>query len=554
MTSLAKRLARPEILALPETNAIVGGSSDYDPEIVRLHLNESGFVPLVTGPEGKDANRYPEPSAPELKRIMAALYGVEPNNLLVTRGADDAIDLLLRTFCRSGVDSIAHPRPTFGAYGLFAQIQGAGIRQVPLKEDFSFDAGKFLEAVGQEKSLKLVFLCSPNNPTGNTISSEDVLALANALPETILVLDEAYIEFSDAKSLAREAATRDNLVVLRTLSKAYGIAGARVGCAIASPELIAILARALPPFPISSASLAIALATLDPSRRLVHEQRIAEIRAERDRMADRLTQSPFVTRLWPSETNFLLMETHDLESLAGELGRRGIRIRFRPDIGETVIRLSIGTRAENSLALAAFGLEPSGKAPRRAELARDTNETRIAIAVDLDRPLPRRIQSGVPFFDHMLDQVAAHGGFSLVLGCDGDTSVDAHHSIEDVAISFGKALSDALGDKRGIGRFGFALPMDEAEAQVLIDLSGRPYCRFEGEFGGGQIGDYPTEMTAHVFRSIADGLGAAIHVRVDGTNDHHKTESCFKAFGRALRQAIALESETNLIPSTKGAL
>jgi imidazoleglycerol phosphate dehydratase HisB len=154
----------------------------------------------------------------------------------------------------------------------------------------------------------------------------------------------------------------------------------------------------------------------------------------------------------------------------------------------------------------------------------------------------------------MLDQVAAHGGFSLVLGCDGDTAVDAHHSIEDISICLGNALSNALGERRGIGRFGFALPMDEAEAKVLIDLSGRPCCRFEGAFAGSRIGDYPTEMTPHVFRSIADGLGAAIHVRVDGTNDHHKTESCFKAFGRALRQAIALESEANGIPSTKGAL
>jgi histidinol-phosphate aminotransferase/imidazoleglycerol-phosphate dehydratase/histidinol-phosphatase len=189
---------------------------------------------------------------------------------------------------------------------------------------------------------------------------------------------------------------------------------------------------------------------------------------------------------------------------------------------------------------------------RRAEITRDTKETQIAIALDLNRQNPRKIVTGVPFYDHMLDQVAAHGGFSLLLSCDGDLQIDAHHTVEDCAIALGTALSHALGNKRGIRRFGFALPMDEAEAQVLIDLSGRPYCKFEGEFAASHIGDYPTEMTPHVFRSLADSIGAAIHVKVEGENDHHKTEACFKALGRALRDAIRLEGDA--LPSTKGVL
>jgi len=194
------------------------------------------------------------------------------------------------------------------------------------------------------------------------------------------------------------------------------------------------------------------------------------------------------------------------------------------------------------------------KPSRRAELVRDTKETSIAVSVDLDRVSPRKVQTGISFYDHMLDQVAAHGGFSLLLSCEGDLEVDAHHSVEDCAIAFGSALSQALGERRGIGRFGFALPMDEAEAQVLIDLSGRPFVRFDGEFSTSHIGAYPTEMTAHVFRSLADGLGAAIHVRVEGENDHHKTEACFKAFGRALRQAVLREGMSDVLPSTKGVL
>ena len=207
---------------------------------------------------------------------------------------------------------------------------------------------------------------------------------------------------------------------------------------------------------------------------------------------------------------------------------------------------------ENAAALAALGVSVDAAPVRRAEIVRDTRETQIAASVDLDRLNPRKIATGVPFYDHMLDQVAAHGGFSLLLNCDGDLEIDPHHSIEDCAIALGTALGRALGDKRGIRRFGFALPMDEAEAHVLIDLSGRPFCRFEGEFASPLIGDYPTEMTSHVFRSLADSMGAAIHVRVEGENDHHKTEACFKAFGRALRDAIRLEGDA--LPSTKGVL
>ena len=139
----------------------------------------------------------------------------------------------------------------------------------------------------------------------------------------------------------------------------------------------------------------------------------------------------------------------------------------------------------------------------------------------------------------MLEQVAQHGGLSLSVSCKGDLEIDAHHTIEDCALTFGQALKQALGERRGIARYGFVLPMDEAEAKVSIDLGGRSYLVFEGAFAQPNLGDYPTEMTEHVFRSLAQSMGAAIHVSVKGENDHHKTEACFKAFGRALRQAIA---------------
>jgi imidazoleglycerol-phosphate dehydratase/histidinol-phosphatase len=189
---------------------------------------------------------------------------------------------------------------------------------------------------------------------------------------------------------------------------------------------------------------------------------------------------------------------------------------------------------------------------RRARIARRTKETEIVVAVALDRTAPVVIATGIGFFDHMLEQVARHGGFSLELNCRGDLEVDEHHTVEDCALALGQALREALGDKRGIGRYGFLLAMDESQAQVAIDLSGRPYAVFEGRFGREAVGGLPTELVPHFFRSLADSLGAAIHVQVRGENTHHMVEACFKGVGRALRQALRIE-DTEL-PSSKGVL
>lgn len=551
MTSLATRLARPEILAL-EPFDIAANALSATPDAIKLDANENPFPPLVEGPLAASVNRYPEPQPARLKAALAALYGVQPDNLVVTRGADDAIDILIRAFCRPGTDAAAVCTPSFSAYGHFVRLQGARLVEVPLSASFDFDADAFIEAAQGEANLKLAFICTPNNPTGNEVDPAAIIKVADALPDTIIVADEAYLDFSETPSLASLASSRPNLVVLKTLSKAFGLAGARVGCAISEPELIALVARVLPPYPLPSLSIDAAMAALAPSRRAVHEERIARIKADRERLAALLATSPGVRSLRSGGGNFLFLEVDDPAALSTKLRGLGIRVRFRPNAAPGGVRVTIGNDAENDALLRAFGLDVKATAGRRAELVRDTRETAIAVAVDLDQAAPRKIETGVPFYDHMLDQVAAHGGFSLVLSCDGDTEIDAHHSIEDCAIAFGSALSRALGDKKGIRRFGFSLPMDEAEAKVLIDLSGRPYCRFEGKFEATSIGDYPTQMTEHVFRSLADSIGAAIHVNVEGDNDHHKTEACFKAFGRALRDAIRREGDA--LPSTKGVL
>jgi imidazoleglycerol-phosphate dehydratase/histidinol-phosphatase len=189
---------------------------------------------------------------------------------------------------------------------------------------------------------------------------------------------------------------------------------------------------------------------------------------------------------------------------------------------------------------------------RRSRVERATKETRIEIDVDLDAENPIRVDTGHGFFNHMLEQLARHGGFSLQLTCKGDLEVDEHHTVEDTALALGAALRQALGDKRGIGRYGFLLAMDEAEAQVAIDLSGRPYAVWEGRFGRQDVGGLPTEMVPHFFRSLAETLGAALHVKVTGENTHHMVESSFKGVGRALRQAFRREGTQ--LPSTKGVL
>ena len=190
--------------------------------------------------------------------------------------------------------------------------------------------------------------------------------------------------------------------------------------------------------------------------------------------------------------------------------------------------------------------------PRTARIQRNTRETRIEVGVDLDREAEPRVSTGLGFFDHMLEQLGKHGGFALELECKGDLHIDEHHTIEDSALALGQALRAALGDKRGIGRYGFVLPMDESLASAALDFSGRPYFVFEGGFARERVGDVPTELVPHFFRSLCESAGLNLNLNVSGDNDHHKVEACFKAVARALRQAIRREGHG--LPSTKGSL
>ena len=235
--------------------------------------------------------------------------------------------------------------------------------------------------------------------------------------------------------------------------------------------------------------------------------------------------------------------------LAENMGLRGVRVGPEGEAWSAVADALLST-------------------PRRASVTRNTNETRIALTVDLDQrslAAPQgddtatpdsqvgAIDSGIGFFDHMLDQLASHGGFGLSLSCQGDLHIDEHHSVEDCALALGQALDQALGDRVGVGRYGFTTAMDESLATVAVDLSGRPAFVFEGEFCRERVGELSTEMVKHFFASLSQALRCAIHIEVRGDNAHHQVEACFKAVGRALRAAFARSAEGGL-PSTKGLL
>jgi imidazoleglycerol-phosphate dehydratase / histidinol-phosphatase len=185
---------------------------------------------------------------------------------------------------------------------------------------------------------------------------------------------------------------------------------------------------------------------------------------------------------------------------------------------------------------------------------RNTNETKIKIQISLEGTGKAKIQTGLSFFDHMLEQIARHGGFDLAIDCKGDLHIDEHHTIEDTALALGEAFVKALGDKRGIERYGFCLPMDDCLAQVALDFGGRPWLVWEADFKREKVGEMPTEMFLHFFKSFSDAAKCNLNIKAEGTNEHHKIEAIFKAFAKAMKMAVKRDAGNNELPSTKGVL
>jgi imidazoleglycerol-phosphate dehydratase/histidinol-phosphatase len=485
----------------------------------------SALPPLVPNGEGLQY-RPAEPTA--LARRMAQVWGVSTAQLLPTRGATHALELVFRRAALDGAKRVAAESD--------ASIERlAKINRLKVGAKWSAGDGA-------------VVVASPTGIEGAVLAPNSIRDLATGIKPAWLVVDERGLDLAAEQSVAFLVSEIENLVVLKSLSGVYGLAGARVGALIAHASRLPKFEAVLEPDALPTPSVRLAELALSPSRAMLVEDRVARLKSERARVSEALNASSKVTYVTTGEGTFLVVFPADVDASRRDLSRLGVEATWLRE----GVRVEIGAPEANDRLLAALGVEVPVTTRRRGEVVRDTKETKIACAVDLDTVGQVKVNTGVGFFDHMLDQVATHGGFSLSLSCDGDLDIDGHHTIEDCALAFGSALKLALGDRRGIARFGFVLPMDETEAKVAIDLGGRPFSVFKGTFAASHLGEYPTEMTAHVFRSLSESLGASIHVEVEGSNDHHKTEACFKALGRALRNAVLVEGTA--LPSTKGVI
>ncbi|MDR6992520.1 histidinol-phosphate transaminase [Luteimonas sp. 3794] len=324
---------------------------------VWLNANEA---PLANpGDIDGRCRRYPSPQPPELQARLAALYGVEVEQLLIGRGSDEAIDLLVRALCVPGRDAVLATPPVFGMYAVSARLQGATFIEVPLVdgiEGFGVDLGA-VRSAALSRGVKLVFLCSPSNPTGGLVPLAEVDHLADALAgRAVVVVDEAYIEFAGTDSATTLLAAHDNLVVLRTLSKAHALAAARIGVAIGHPDLIAVLRRCQAPYPVPTPCADLALAGLSADALALTQARVVEAIAERDALAVALATTPGVRRIYPSAGNYLLVRFVDADRAFAALLSAGIVVRDQraaPQLGDA-LRISLGTPAQNARVLSAL--------------------------------------------------------------------------------------------------------------------------------------------------------------------------------------------------------
>jgi histidinol-phosphate aminotransferase len=341
-------LARPEIVSLkPYAHAA------WLPSLTRMHANEAPWRPA-----GDDTiaglNRYPEPQPRALIERLGRLYGISASQVLATRGADEAIDVLSRIYLRAGADAILQCGPTFGMYQVAARIQGAEVIEVPLDRNkgWCIDPERILAA--WHPNIKLVYLCSPNNPTANLLNPDALEFICTALDgKAIVVIDEAYIEWSRSESLVGWLQRFQTLAILRTLSKAHALAGARLGALLGASELIQIAARVIPPYALAQPTIEAALRALEPDTLAASQVRLDALLMEKDYLRRGLEASPLVRKVWPSDTNFLLVDCSDADlfmrnSIAGGLIVRDLR--SHPALPGS-LRVSVGTRAQNDALL-----------------------------------------------------------------------------------------------------------------------------------------------------------------------------------------------------------
>ena len=462
---------------------------------------------------------YPDGSYRELREAAASYVGLAPENVVVGAGADDLIMLVAQAFL--GPDArAAVAEPTYAMYRIATTLHGAAV-------------------VAAVDEADLVWACNPNNPTGSWVEPEELVSLAEERSDAIVVVDEAYVEYG-ARSCAPWVDEVENLVVLRTMSKAFGFAALRVGYALAHPNTAALLTERRAPAPISAPSAAIAAAAL-------REPRLGDVEAtvaERERFRAALVAAGYDCPR--TTTNFVYLQTE--EPLAEQLEASGIVVRAFPG----AIRMTVRRPSENDVVLRALGAEPGPAPGREATVLRTTTETALRLTVSLDGSGRTRVETGIGFLDHLLTLFAFHAGFDLQLVAGGDLDVDEHHTVEDVHAALGSAIAQALGTREGVARYGSTvLPMDEARATAAVDLVRRPHAEIALAFGGDRVGSLAVTLLRHALERFAIEAGCTVHVEAAGADDHHVAEAAYKALGQSFRLAVAPGGAG--IRSTKGA-
>jgi histidinol-phosphate aminotransferase len=339
-----KELVLPHILSL---QAYSSARDEYSGDAkVFLDANENPF-----DEEQQNWNRYPDPLQKEIKNQLSKMKGISSENIFLGNGSDEAIDLLFRVFCKAGESNVITCPPTYGMYKVSSSIHNVENTEVPLTENFQVDLNAILRK--SNENTKMLFLCSPNNPTGNSLRKDDIQELLEKF-KGIVIIDEAYIDFSAQKSWIHELSQYPNLVVLQTLSKAWGLASARLGMAFANQELIAILNKVKPPYNISGPSQKLVSASL--KNKDAFQRQIKAILFERDKLNQNLKDIPGVKKVYPTDSNFILIKINDAKSLYQRLTLKGIVVRDRSNVKlcNDCLRITVGTKKENEILIAAL--------------------------------------------------------------------------------------------------------------------------------------------------------------------------------------------------------
>lgn len=331
-----EKLIRPNIKTMQPYSSARDEFTDFDQKMIFLDANESPFENGI--------NRYPDPQQQAVKAVLAEQKSVNPNQILLGNGSDEVLDLVFRAFCEPNRDNVITLPPTYGMYGVLANLNAIENREVLLSSDFQPEIERILEAI--DTNTKILFLCSPNNPTGNSFSDESIVTLLENF-NGLVVLDEAYIDFSDKESWLTKINDYPNLIITQTLSKAYGLAGIRMGILYAAPEIIIILNKIKPPYNLNSLSQQKALEMLTDEKSI--KTKTALIKREKKVLLKQLLNVNFIRNVYPSEANFILIKVDDANTRYNQLLEKGIVVRNRNNqpLCENCLRISIGTPEEN---------------------------------------------------------------------------------------------------------------------------------------------------------------------------------------------------------------